>query len=240
MMATDVEAMNQDNVIQFASRVSVRAVLSGFVVAAALVLLTTVLGAAIFLSGLSPTASSIKGMTIGFYVWTLVFFIVSVFCGAFVAASASQSLVRRNGVLHGVLVWGLLALGTASLLGGVMTGTLGSALSFGSTAVGAAAQSSALNTQVQKAGVQREVGKAVRQAARGANPKEMASTAASIGGLSMWAFFLLLVLPLISSIVGGAAAIGYEARTVRKHAIQTTTERPPPRTPVYTPPQPAT
>jgi hypothetical protein len=235
-MATNVEGTNQGNVIQLPSRVSVRAVLSGFVVAAALVLLTTVLGAAIFLSGMSPSTESVKGMTIGFYIWTLVFFVVSAFCGAFVAASASQSQVRRNGALHGLLVWGLLALSTSFLLGGVMSSTMGSVLSLGGTAATAVAQSTAINRRVEAPGMQRQLGHAVQQATKNMNAKDVVSTAASVGGLSMWAFFLLLALSFISSLVGGGAAIGFEQRT----ALKKTIERPQPTPPVFTPPQPAT
>jgi hypothetical protein len=234
MMATTVEG----NVIQLPSKVSVRAVLSGIVVAGALVLLTTVLGAAIFLSGFSP--GSVRGMSIGFSIWELVFFALSAFCGAFIASSASQSHVRRNGALHGLLVWGLLALGTASLLGGVLKSTMSSVLSVGGTAAAAVAQSPALNQQVQKPGVQRQLGQTLQQATKNMNATDVVSTAASVGGLSMWGLFLMLALSLIAALVGGDAAAGFEERAALKQPIRPGPERPQTTPPLFTPPHPTT
>ncbi|HXU69080.1 MAG TPA: hypothetical protein VN947_07110 [Polyangia bacterium] len=238
-MATYVEELTPASTIQLRSRISARAVLSGFILGAALALLTIVLGAAIFLSGFSPNAGAAKGLMIGFYIWSLVFFFVSAFFGAWVAASTCQSLARRDGIIHGLLVWALLSLGTAALVGGIAQGTVGTALRFGRTAAVAASQSPAVNQQLQKPGVQQDIGQAVQQATSGAKPSEIANTAASVGGLSMWAFFLVLALSFITSVLGGLAGISAEQRTVRK-ARAPTLERPRPATPLPTPPVPVT
>jgi len=205
---------------------------------AAIALLTIVLGAAIFLSGFSPNAGAAKGLMIGFYIWSLVFFFVSSFFGAWVAAATSQSLARRDGMIHGLLVWALLSLGTAALLGGVAQSTVGTALRFGRTAAVAAAQSPAVNQQVQQPGVQQQVGQAVQQATSGENVKQVANTAAQVGGLSMWAYFLVLALSFITAVLGGVAGTRAEERVVEK--VRGPTPERPRTTPIITPPVPTT
>lgn len=108
-------------------RLSWGAVFAGLVVAMALQILFSLLGAAIGLSAVSPNASA-KGVGIGAAVWLIVTALVSLYVGGLVVGRMAGVLTRGDGAIHGVLMWGLytilalylLTSGIGSLLGGAM------------------------------------------------------------------------------------------------------------------------
>ncbi len=126
-------------------RVSWRAILGGVVLVVSVQLLWSLLGAGIGLdtidvgAGTTPTAGSLG---IGAGVWWLVSSVVALGFGGYAAAWLAGSELRRDGVLHGLVTWGVASLlavylltsaagsligGTASVLGGLAS-TAGSGL----------------------------------------------------------------------------------------------------------------
>jgi hypothetical protein len=112
--------------VAFATRVSARGVISGLLVGLALEATLLVLGAAIGLSALRPGGSFARGLGIGFAVWLLVTLLCSAFVAAWIASAAARAVRRRDGVLHGVVTWGAFSLVGLSLVGNVVSGSVGS------------------------------------------------------------------------------------------------------------------
>lgn len=112
-------------------RVSWGSVAAGVVVALMISLLLAFLGMGIGLATVDPLAESqpMQGLAIGAAIWWIVSTLVSLFIGGCVAAHLSGAPSRADGMLHGVLTWGvgtllmLLLLGTA--VGGLIGGAAG-------------------------------------------------------------------------------------------------------------------
>lgn len=109
-------------------RLSWGAVFAGFVVATALQMVLTTLGAAIGLTAFDPgQGDSAAGLGIGAALWFAVTALASMFVGGMTTGRLAGVLTRGDGMLHGVIMWSLsllLALyigsvGLGSLLGGV-------------------------------------------------------------------------------------------------------------------------
>lgn len=111
-------------------RASISAVLVGSVVALTVGILLTMLGTAIG-SGLVDTVNrdtpSASTMTTSAGAWLLATHIVSLFVGGLVAGRLSAS-DREGGALHGLGVWGLCAVLSASVMASVV-GSIGSTVS---------------------------------------------------------------------------------------------------------------
>jgi hypothetical protein len=114
----------------FESRVRWGAVFSGFVVGFSVQLALTLLGLAIGAWSVDlRDANSSGGIPIGTGIWTAISMLIAAFTGGYVTAYMSGSGVRRDGVLHGVVVWGLTWLisawltttAMAALAGGIFT-----------------------------------------------------------------------------------------------------------------------
>ncbi len=110
--------------IELFSRVQLRAIFSGVVVAVGVFAVCLGLSWAIGLSTFEPTAHRARGLAIGLIVWGAVALAISIFFGAFVAALVGRSAEVRDGILHGLVVWGSLAaflcLAFMGLFAGVM------------------------------------------------------------------------------------------------------------------------
>lgn len=108
-------------------RLSWGAVFAGLVVATALQIVLTLLGMAIGLSVVNP-AQSAKGFGIGAAIWMIITTLISLYVGGLVTGRMAGVLTRRDGALHGILVWGLYTIlaiylvtsGISSLLGGAV------------------------------------------------------------------------------------------------------------------------
>ena len=117
-------ASNERLIVERGSRVQLRAIFSGVAVALGALALCLALSWAIGLSTFAPTAERARGLAIGLLVWSAAALAISVFVGAFVAALVGRSARPRDGVLHGLVVWGSLAaflcLTVMGLFAGVM------------------------------------------------------------------------------------------------------------------------
>ena len=130
-------------------RVSWQAISAGVIVAVSVQILLSLLGAGIGLgmvhtnAGASPDASSFG---IGTGLWWLVSNLIALACGGYVAAWMAGLSDRFDGMLHGVVTWGISMLLTVYLLSSAVGGLIGGALSVtGSTlsAVGDSVKSAA-------------------------------------------------------------------------------------------------
>lgn len=121
-------------------RLSWGAVFAGLVVATAMQIVLTLLGAAIGFSAWQPGESA-KALGIGAAVWAIISVLISLFLGGRTTGRLAGILTRTDGILHGVLLWGLstiltvwlLASGVRALAGGA-TGLLGNVLGVGAQA----------------------------------------------------------------------------------------------------------
>ena len=90
------------------SRISWGAVLAGAAVAAATMVLLSLLGVAIGANGMrfiQTTASDLKSYGVGAGVWTVVNVVLSMAFGGYVAARLSGTHSHLDGELHGITVW---------------------------------------------------------------------------------------------------------------------------------------
>jgi hypothetical protein len=143
-MATEVE--------WFESRIRWGAVFSGFVVGFAIQLVLTLLGIAIGAWSMDLRGSN-TGVPIGTGIWTAISMLVAAFTGGYVTAYLSGSGIRRAGMLHGAVVWGLTWLVSAwltttamAVLAGGIFNMFGEGLKAMGSGVGAAVGKLAQNT----------------------------------------------------------------------------------------------
>jgi hypothetical protein len=61
------------------------------------------------LSTFKPTVAGARGLTIGNLIWGAIATWISLFCGGYVAALVGRSDDARDGILHGLVVWGVTA-----------------------------------------------------------------------------------------------------------------------------------
>ena len=123
------------------SRVSWGAVFAGLVIATALQVVLTVLGAAIGLTALDGPDSA-RAFGIGAGLWALLVPLVTLFVGGMTAGRLANVRDRTDGFIHGSLVWGLSLLLATYLIGTgasrILGGTLNLAGNLTGTAVSAA------------------------------------------------------------------------------------------------------
>lgn len=155
-------------------RLSWGAIFAGLVVATVLQIVLSLLGVAIGLAAWDP-GDAAKGLGIGAAIWTALSGILSLFIGGRTAGRLAGILRRKDGALHGVVLWGLSTILTVWLLASGAGALLGSALSIvGRTAAATAGGIASGVGQVGAAAVgqvggldlgsiQREVESALRQ-----------------------------------------------------------------------------
>lgn len=88
-------------------RLSWGAIWAGFVVATVVQIALSVLGMAIGLSAFDPGVDSASGFGIGAAIWFIATAIVSLFLGGLVVGRLAGILKKRDGMLHGIVMWGL-------------------------------------------------------------------------------------------------------------------------------------
>ncbi|WP_372622914.1 hypothetical protein [Falsiroseomonas sp.] len=124
------------------SRVSWGAVLAGGVIAAAIAAMLNILGAAIGAATVdaagraTPDAASLG---IGAVAWLVVASTIALAVGGYTAARLSGSADGTDGVLHGLAVWAIAFLVSATLLGNLVAGAVSTAASTASSIAGSAA-----------------------------------------------------------------------------------------------------
>lgn len=136
-------------------RISWGAVIAGVVIILVVQLLLSMLGVGVGASTIDPTGETPAGTTLGIGagIWWVLSALIAVFAGSWVASRLAGSPDRTDGMLHGLVTWGLstlvvfwiLTTTLSSLIGGAF-GVVGSALqtagqgAVAGAATGAAAQ----------------------------------------------------------------------------------------------------
>ena len=126
------------------SRISWGAVLAGAVVAAATMILLSLLGVAFGASGLNiaqTTAADLKSYGVGAGIWGAINMILSMAFGGYVAARLSGTHSHLDGELHGITVWAVALLLATVLLARVVSGAIGTVATGAATAASGAISS---------------------------------------------------------------------------------------------------
>ncbi|RYZ94134.1 MAG: hypothetical protein EOP47_28435, partial [Sphingobacteriaceae bacterium] len=99
------------------NRISWGAIFAGLVIALAVQILLTLLGAAIGLSTINPSseANPMNGLGMGGLIWFAISSIISMFFGGWVSGKLANGN-PSDGMLHGAVVWGLATVVTIFLL----------------------------------------------------------------------------------------------------------------------------
>ena len=139
-------------------RISWAAIFGGVILAVTIELLLSLLGAGIGLTTVNTNAGTTPGansLGMGAGIWWIISSIIALVFGGYVAAWLAGVELRWDGMLHGLLTWGITTLATVYLLssavGGVVSGgasMLGGAASAAGSTVSAAAQPVAQATGV--------------------------------------------------------------------------------------------
>ncbi len=122
-------------------RISWQAIIAGVIVTVSIEILLSLLGAGVGLgmvhtdAGATPSAGSL-GMGAG--LWWLISNLIALAAGGYVSAWLAGIDLRFDGMLHGVVTWGLAMLLTLYLLSSAVGGLLGGAMSVTGTALSAA------------------------------------------------------------------------------------------------------
>src|SRR3954451_2202300 len=130
-------------------RISWQGIIAGVVVAAAVQILLSLLGAGVGLGLVDPAAGATPGASsfgIGAGVWWTVSNLIALFAGGYVAAWLAGITLRFDGMLHGIVTWGITLLLTVYLLGsaiGSVVGGAGSLLGSAASAGGEGLKSAA-------------------------------------------------------------------------------------------------
>lgn len=184
-------------------RPSATAIIAGALVALAVALTLLVLGAAIGVSAMRPSADVAKGVGIGYSVWLLLSLCAGAFAGGAIAARCAALRYRGHGALYGVVTWALVTVVGASLAGGAIRSTVSGLFGAAKDTAQIAASSPAVNQQAQQqAGALGDQASAAASRAGNvvAQNAEKAKTGATIG---LWALFAALLLPLGAALGGG-------------------------------------
>ena len=118
--------------------------LAGAVVAAATMILLSLLGVAFGASGLNimqTTADDLKSYGVGAGIWGAINMILSMAFGGYVAARLSGTHSHLDGELHGITVWAVALLLATVLLARVVSGAIGTVATGAATAAGGALSS---------------------------------------------------------------------------------------------------
>ncbi len=201
-------------------RLSWGAVFAGLVVATALQIVLTLLGTAIGLAAWDP-GDSARGLGIGAGIWAIVSILISLFVGGSTTGRLAGIITRKDGALHGVLLWGLSTILTLWLLASGVSALAGGAFRLAGGALGATTNAAA-QVATGRGGASEDLrNQAERAAERGqaladslsdtvrARAGEVARDADRAAGKGAWLALLALGLSL-------AAAVGGATRTARQ------------------------
>lgn len=212
------------------SRVSWGAVFAGLVIATALQVVLTVLGAAIGLTALDGQDSG-KAFGIGAGIWALLVPLVTLFVGGLTAGRLAGLRDRGDAFVHGALVWGLSLLLATYLLGTgasrVLGGTLNLAGNLTGSAVSAAgsvASRPGLDAGDLKARAEQEARAqgvseaeiAARSSRMQERAGEVADTAQAVAAGGAWLALLALGLSLAAAALGALRNVPHAARATRE------------------------
>ncbi len=220
-------------------RVSWGAIFAGTIIALVTQITLSLLGVGIGLGVTNPaSAADLSGLGIGAVIWLVVSTLIALFIGGYVAGRLAGIPTRTDGVLHGVVVWGLgtlvsLYLAT-SVVGSAVSGVAG-ILGQGFQLVGQGASTVAPQVaktiknnprQARQAARQtvRQARQAYRQARQQAGQvlnqaqKQAAQTAkqvAPVASGAAWGGFIALILGVIAAALGGMTGTPRDQLTSR-------------------------
>lgn len=123
-------------------RLSWGAVFAGLVLATALQIVLTLLGTAVGLAAWDPGESA-RGLGIGAGIWAILSILISLFVGGLATGRLAGLLRRKDGALHGVLLWGLSTILTLWLLASGVSAVAGGAFRMVGSALGATTNAAA-------------------------------------------------------------------------------------------------
>lgn len=130
--------VTRDSIPERFARVSWGALLAGTFVAVAVWILLYALGLAAGLSSIDPNnLSSARTAGIGTGIWSLIAPLIALFVGGFVASHFAGHVLRRDGILHGIVVWSMTTIGGLLVVGMVLTSLVGAVYGMGEKALGA-------------------------------------------------------------------------------------------------------
>ena len=162
-------------------RVSWSAILAGVVLVLAIEMLLSVLGAGVGLGFVSPNAGTTPdagSFGIGAGLWWLASTVIALIVGSYAAARLAGVANRFDGVLHGLVIWGLALLLTAYLVTSAVGGLIGGAFSVIGGTVSAAG--SVLGSTASAAGKGAKAGEPQIEQMTGINPNMLQQQAESI------------------------------------------------------------
>ncbi len=123
------------------ARVSWSAIFAGVVLVVAVQLLLSILGAGVGLGFVNPghaDSASASSLGTGAGIWWVVSTVISLVLGSYAAARLAGVGTRFDGILHGLVVWGLAMLLTVYLVTSAVGGLIGGAFSAVTSTVSAA------------------------------------------------------------------------------------------------------
>jgi hypothetical protein len=200
-------------------RLSWGAVFAGLVVAITVQIVLTVLGAAIGLAAWEPGESA-RGLGIGAGIWAILSMLIALYIGGMTTGRLAGILTRKDGALHGVLLWGLSTIVTVWLLASGVTALAGGAFRMvggvlGATS-GAAAQAAGTAAARDDRGVER-AGQRVEAAVERNRAEldtlgdtlrvragQVARGAEDVAGTGAWFALLALALSAAAAVAGAA------------------------------------
>ena len=149
----------------FRKRISWGAVLAGVIIILAVQLLLSMLGVGIGASTLDPTGDVPSGSSLGIGagLWWAISALIAVFAGSCVASRLAGSPDRTDGMLHGLVTWGLSTLVVFWILTTALSSLVGGAFNVVGSAMQTAAQGAVAGTS---AGVATQAGGSGDPAAR--------------------------------------------------------------------------
>lgn len=162
-------------------RVSWSAIFAGVVLVIAIEVLLGVLGVGVGLGFVSPKAGTTPdagSFGVGAGIWWLVSTVIALVIGGYVAARLAGVPTRFDGVLHGLVIWGLALLLTVYLITSAVGGLIGGAFSVIGGTVSAAG--SAIGSTASAAGSGIKAALPQVEQATGINPDVLQKQAESI------------------------------------------------------------
>jgi hypothetical protein len=212
--------------LPYTSRIRWGPIIAGVIIALVTQGLLTLFGLAVGLTALNPMQQAdYSGFGIGSGIWLIVSSLISVFVGAWSASWLANILHRPDGVVHGILTWGLYMVLTLFLIGTGIGNIMGGAFSLLNSAVTGASQGVASNVdsprevstiqqRVQQMAGNQEQEQATSPGERLAAERQ-AEQVSDVASRIAWTAFLATLLSLIAGAVGGLTGIGnrYARRT---------------------------
>jgi hypothetical protein len=209
------------------SRVGWGAIFAGVVVAMVAQAVFAMLGMAIGFAAINPTDPNFNPGAIGMssLAWLLVTALISAFVGGWVATSLANVNTRFDGMLHGILSWGLFMVVAFSLLGSGLGTILGGTFNLASGVLTGASTGVANNVAGRQSGVaavreqvQSMTGMGQQNSAERAQIERQTERAANTASKAAWGAFLISLLSLVASAVGGVLGLKNHNTIIRTTA----------------------